>query len=408
VSPAQRLAVAAWVTFASASGSARPAAPTAATPTAAAPTAAAPTAATPTPAAPSAAAPTPAAPSAAAPTAAATIDPYAAVTPGRLLEFPADYGSHPEFRTEWWYITGWLKTARGESLGFQVTFFRTRPPLTGDNPSSFTPHQLLVAHCAISDPTLGHLWQDQRIRRAGLGLAEAKTGDTDVRIDDWTLERRAGEYRTHIPADDFALDLAFRTTQPPLLNGESGVSQKGPAAASASYYYSIPHLGVSGIVTRAGKPEPVSGEAWFDHEWSSEYLDSQAVGWDWIGIDLDDGGALMAFRIRDATGAARWAGGTYVGPDGRVQPLAPQDVSFTAVRSWVSPRTGIRYPVAWSVHAGTRDYELRPLMDDQENDTRLSTGAIYWEGAVRAFAAGQPVGRGYLELTGYGEKLKLR
>jgi len=340
--------------------------------------------------------------------AAAPAGSYAAVTPDRQIAFPADYGSHPEFRTEWWYITGWLTTARGESLGFQVTFFRTRPALGGDNPSGFTPHQLLVAHCAISDPALGHLWQDQRIRRAGLGLAEAKTGDTDVWIDDWRLERRNATYHTQVAADEFALDLDFRPTQPPMLNGQSGVSQKGPNSSSASYYYSIPHLAVGGTVTRAGRPAAVTGEAWLDHEWSSEYLDSEAVGWDWIGIDLDDGGALMAFRIRDAAGSARWAGGTYRGADGRVQALAAQDVGFTPGRSWISPRTGIHYPVDWHVRAGSRDYELRPLLDDQENDTRMSTGAIYWEGAVRAFAAGTPVGRGYLELTGYGDKLTLR
>jgi len=340
--------------------------------------------------------------------AASAPSPYAAVLAGRPIAFPADYGSHPDYRTEWWYITGWLSSTQRESLGFQVTFFRTRPALTADNPSGFTPHQLLVAHAAISDPRHPGLWQDQRLRRAGLGLADATIGDTGVFIDDWTLERRDGVYRTHIAGEDFGFDLAFRPTQAPLLNGQSGVSQKGPDSASASYYYSVPHLAVSGRIERAGVTDAVTGEAWLDHEWSSEYLDSVAVGWDWIGIDLDDGAALMAFRIRDAAGAARWAGGTYRSPDGRVQTLAAQDVAFSPQRFWVSPRTGIRYPVEWRVQAGVHELELQPLQDDQENDTRLSTGAIYWEGAVRAFAAGKAVGRGYLELTGYGDRLILR
>jgi predicted secreted hydrolase len=333
---------------------------------------------------------------------------YAAVTPGRALSFPADFGSHDAYRTEWWYVTGWLTTQSGESLGFQITFFRTKPAIDESNPSKFTPRQLLVVHCAISDPKLGSLWQDQRIRRAGLGLAEAKQGDTDVWVDDWSLKRKAGVYVAHILAENFSFDLTLTPTQPPLLNGESGVSRKGPAAESASYYYSLPHMQVSGQITRNGKSDPVHGESWFDHEWSSEYLDSQAVGWDWIGLNLADGGALMAFRIRGADGHTRWAGGTLRAADGGVRTLKPEEVEFHADRRWQSPRTGITYPVQWHVHAGPIDVELEPLMDDQENDTRLSTGAIYWEGAVRALDHSRLVGRGYLELTGYGEKLRLR
>jgi len=332
---------------------------------------------------------------------------YAPVTAGRSIAFPADYGSHPEFRTEWWYVTGWLKTSGGESLGFQVTFFRTKPAIDEANPSDLTARQLLIAHCAISDPKRGRLWQDQRIRRAGLGLAGAAEGDTHVWLNQWSLERQGAVYTTNIAAEDFTLDLRLTPTQPPMLNGDAGVSRKGPAVQSASYYYSLPHVAVSGAIARHGGEDRVTGEAWFDHEWSSEYLDPEAVGWDWIGINLDDGGALMAFRIRGADGSTRWAGGT-VRNGGGTQELHPAEVQFRAVRQWRSPRTGTVYPVQWLVRAGPLEMELAPLLDDQENDTRLSTGAIYWEGAVRAYSHGQPVGRGYLELTGYGERLKLR
>jgi predicted secreted hydrolase len=333
---------------------------------------------------------------------------YAAVTAGRPIEFPADFGSHPDFRTEWWYVTGWLTTARGEPLGFQITFFRTKPDIDANNPSAFAPRQLLIAHCAISDPRRGRLWQDQRIRRAGLGLAEAAVGDTDVRIDRWTLTRNSRAYGAAIDAEDFSLDLTLSETQAPLLNGDAGVSRKGPDPGAASYYYSLPHLKVAGAVARAGRRDQVTGEAWFDHEWSSEYLDAEAVGWDWIGINLDDGAALMAFRIRGAQGESRWAGGTLRSADGQVQILGSADVEFRGTRRWVSPRTAIAYPVQWQVRIGSREFDLEPLLDDQENDTRLSTGAIYWEGAVRAIEAHRPVGRGYLELTGYGERLRLR
>jgi predicted secreted hydrolase len=333
---------------------------------------------------------------------------YAPVVPGRPLVFPADYGSHPEFRTEWWYVTGWLHTEHGEPLGFQITFFRTKPDIDAANPSAFAPRQLLIAHCAISDPTRGHLWQDQKIRRAGLGLAESKTADTDVWVESWSLRRQDAVYRTRIDAEDFSLSLALEPTQAALLNGDAGFSRKDLAQRVASFYYSLPHLKVSGSIARGGAADKVSGEAWFDHEWSSEYLDPAAQGWDWTGINFADGGALMAFRIRGTQGMKRWAGGTYRAPDGHTQMLGPDDVDFVPQRQWLSPRTGIKYPVQWQVRAGGRRYVLRPLMDDQENDTRLSTGAIYWEGAVRAFNADQQLGQGYLELTGYGEKLQLR
>jgi predicted secreted hydrolase len=344
---------------------------------------------------------------------------YAPVTAGRPLVFPHDYGSHPQFRTEWWYVTGWLTTQQGESLGFQITFFRTKPNLDANNPSAFAPRQLLIAHCALSDPKRGRLWQDQRIRRAGLGLADAAEGDTDVWIERWSLKHEARRYSAKVDADDFSLDLALSETQPVLINGDDGVSRKGPESQAASYYYSLPHMRVAGSVSRNGAATKVTGEAWFDHEWSSEYLDAQATGWDWIGINLNDGSALMAFQIRGehANGASaragehadkRWAGGTFRSADGKMQILRPEDVDFRPGRRWVSPRTAIDYPVEWHVRAGSHEFDLKPLLDDQENDTRLSTGAIYWEGAVQAYEQSALAGRGYLELTGYGERLRLR
>lgn len=330
------------------------------------------------------------------------------VTPGSSLAFPKDLGSHPGFRTEWWYVTGWLNTPQGESLGFQITFFRSKPDIDENNPSAFTPRQLLIAHCALSDPKRGRLWQDQRIRRAGLGLAGASEGDTEVWIESWSLQHAAQSYVAKIDADEFSLDLKLSETQAVLINGEGGISRKGPEQHAASYYYSLPHMRVAGTVSRGAAKNQVSGQAWFDHEWSSSYLDADAAGWDWIGINLDDGAALMAFQIRGLDGEARWAGGTLRNADSSIQVLMPTDLAFQAGRHWQSPRTGIAYPVEWSVRAGKRQFQLKPLLDDQENDTRLSTGSIYWEGAVQAFEGEKSAGRGYLELTGYGQRLHLR
>ncbi|KPF65770.1 hydrolase, partial [alpha proteobacterium AAP81b] len=219
--------------------------------------------------------------------------PYPVVRPGVALSFPRDHGAHPDFRTEWWYATGWLTAASGKRLGFQVTFFRVRPGLGEDNPSAFAPRQIVFAHAALSDPALGRLRHGQKLARAGFGLASAATGDAALAIDDWRMARRRdGVWTARATASDFTLDLALTPTQPLLPQGQAGYSRKGADPASASYYYSIPHLRVAGAVTIDGKREAVTGTAWLDREWSSALLDARATGWDWLGLNMDDGAAL--------------------------------------------------------------------------------------------------------------------
>lgn len=330
----------------------------------------------------------------------------AAVTRGRELNFPRDHGSHPEFRVEWWYVTG-LVTVRGTPLGFQITFFRARTDRDSLNPSAFAPRQILIGHAALSDPGQQRLLHQQRAARAGFDLAEADTERTRVWIDGWRLEQTADGYRMLLPVDEFGFDFELVRTQPLLLNGEAGFSRKGPRPESASYYYSIPQLAVRGTVTRAGRAEGATGKAWLDHEWSSSYLDERASGWDWIGINFDDGSALMAFRIRALDGAPLWAGATLRDARGRTRTFQPQHVHFEPRRHWQSGRTGVRYPVAWDVVVGDARYTVEPLMDEQEQDARATTGTVYWEGAVELRQEGRRTGGGYLELTGYWRKLKL-
>ena len=332
---------------------------------------------------------------------------YAPVVPGYEIRFPHDHGAHPEFRTEWWYVTGALDEAAGRGYGFQITFFRARPELRHDNPSAFTPRQLLIAHAAFTDPQHGRLQHEERVARAGFGLAVAETGKTRVAIDDWSFEQQPGGYRATIAAREFRFDFSLAATQPPMLNGSGGLSRKGPQPDAASYYYSVPHLAVSGRWTRSGRQAPVRGTAWLDHEWSSSYLEPESAGWDWIGINGVDGSALMAFRMRAKEGGTRWAGATYRDAAGRTRVFDPNEIRFTATRQWRSPRTGTIYPVAMQVQVGDLAIAIEPLIDDQEHDTRLSTGTIYWEGAVQATRGGNLFGRGYLELTGYWRALKL-
>ncbi|MDX1375682.1 MAG: lipocalin-like domain-containing protein [Burkholderiales bacterium] len=332
---------------------------------------------------------------------------YPDVVP-RTLVFPRDHGAHPAFRIEWWYVTGWLGVrGRARDLGFQITFFRARNEYATDNPSRFTPRQILFAHAAIADPRHGRLQHDQRAARQGLGLAGAEASETGVWIDDWRFAQAAGGYAGEIPARAFTLRLDLATDRTPLLQGGDGVSRKGPRPQEASYYYSRPQLAVRGTLERGDEATSVSGRAWLDHEWSSAYLPPEAEGWDWIGINLDDGGALMAFVMRAKEGGVHYAGGTLAGADGARRVFGPQEVRFEPLRLWRSPRTGVEYPVAMHVTTGERSWTLEPLMDDQELDSRPSTGTIYWEGAVRVSREGREVGRGYLELTGYWKAMAL-
>jgi predicted secreted hydrolase len=337
---------------------------------------------------------------------------YPVVQAGTPLVFPRDHGAHPAHRIEWWYVTGWLDPRdAGGPLGVQITFFRLRPGID-ESPALFAPRQLLFAHAALADPAEGRLLHDERAARAGLGLATASEATTDVSMGDWRFALDGpARYVTRIPTRAFTLELAFEARTPILLQGDAGYSRKGPLPQQASHYYSRPHLAVSGRVVRGDRPREVGGIAWLDHEWSSEVMAPDAQGWDWTGINFDDGSALMAFRMRSRSGGLVWSAATLRTADGRVRTYRPEEIRFEPLRTWTSPRTNARYPVAMRVTVGDRIVTLAPLFDDQELDSRASTGTVYWEGAVRAHAGagadGAPVGRGYLELTGYQRRLVL-
>ena len=335
--------------------------------------------------------------------------PFAPVVPGRVLTFPADYGAHPGFKTEWWYVTGWLKSADGKPLGFQVTFFRSATGQGKDNPSAFAPRQLIIGHAALSDPALGKLVHDQRSMREGFGLAYAKGGNTDIKLDDWRMVRGPdGVYQVSIKSAQLNLELALVPGQALLVQGDGGYSRKGQNGAHASYYYSEPQLRVSGTAGVAGAPaRAVQGTAWLDHEWSSQALDPAAAGWDWVGANLADGSALMAFQIRGKQGGKLWAHATLRDKRGKVTRYLPEQVSFTPQAHWRSPRTNANYPVATTIVTGSTKWQITPLQQDQELDSRRSTGAVYWEGAVQVGRDGVPAGHGYLELVGYDRPMNL-
>ncbi|NDP39411.1 MAG: carotenoid 1,2-hydratase [Rhodoferax sp.] len=349
----------------------------------------------------------------------------------RRLQAPRDLGSHPDYAIEWWYLTGHARSGERD-FGFQVTFFRSRVPTTQAMRSRFAAKQLIFAHAAVTDVQGKKLWHDQRIARASgsteIDLAGASDADTELRLRDWSLKREAGlaapgvnagagrrsRYRAQVAGRDFSLDLQCTETQDWLLQGDGGLSRKGPQAAQASYYYSLPQLAVHGQITLQGQQFQLDVNApkaaWLDHEWSQSMLPAQAVGWDWIGMNLMDGSALTAFQLRDAAGKAVWAGGSFrpPAPGAPARDFAPGEVLFEPLRYWRSPLTQARYPVEWQVRTPVAVYRVQAVVDDQELDSRQSTGAVYWEGLSGLLdSQGKAVGRGYLEMTGYAGALRL-
>jgi predicted secreted hydrolase len=335
------------------------------------------------------------------------------------LRFPRDHGAHPLYRTEWWYVTGWLTEANGDSLGVQLTFFRSRTQHPPDNPSRFAPKQMLIAHAAIGARKHGQLIHEEVASIVMEPLSSFSQQDCRLSIrqygQQWLLERNPErdkqgdeQYRLLVSTPRLQMELTLATNQTPWLQGIDGYSQKGPLQHQASYYYSRPQLATTGRVAyrtgmKLSAPTEVRGNCWFDHEWSSDVLAPAAVGWDWLGLNMLDGSALTIFRIRrDVHSYAAWRAA-----NGEVKHYRP---IFVPGRLWTSKRTNASYPATWTITLGPQSLYIEPLMDDQELDGRRSTGIVYWEGAVlvrQADAGGKVLGRGYLELTGYDKPMRL-
>ena len=335
------------------------------------------------------------------------------------LSFPRDAGAHPDYKTEWWYVTGCINGDGGTPLfGFQVTFFRSRVTSTQAMQSRLAARQLIFAHAAVTDIRGKKLWHDQRVARASgaepgqnpIDTASASTLDTGITLKDWSLLRQKnGHLQAQVQGADFSMLLSLEESQPVLLQGSQGLSQKGPDPKQTSYYYSLPHLQVHGELILQGKRITVGAGslAWLDHEWSQEIMPPQAVGWDWIGINLLDGSALTAFRLRDKAGNAVWDGGSFRS-GGNLRKFSRGEAVFEPQHLWKSPLSQASYPVEWVVRTPMGLYTVRAVLYDQEMDSRMSTGAIYWEGLSEVFDGNQKlVGRGYLEMTGYAAPMRL-
>jgi len=334
------------------------------------------------------------------------------------FEFPLDHGPHPRYQTEWWYYTGNLASEDGTPYGYQFTIFRSAlTPEATERVSSYATNQIYMAHFALTDLRAKEHFSFERYSRGASGLAGA-SGDPSYKVwlEDWQIqELEAGRVQIQASADHedsgpIAIDLQLNETRAPLLHGNRGLSQKGLEAGNASYYYSLVGLETTGTVTSGSETVAITGMSWMDHEFGTSALSRDAVGWDWFSIQLDNDSpeksvAMMFAQIRNNDGSESGNfEGTIAYGDGRQQKITSADFSLEVQDTWTSPRTEISYPSQWQVKFPALDIELtlRPILADQE----MKVSFVYYEGAIEVVGemAGEPVtGRGYVELTGYGQ-----
>jgi predicted secreted hydrolase len=332
--------------------------------------------------------------------------------PGYTFSFPRDHFSHEDYRTEWWYYTGHLRTQTGEEYGYQVTFFRRGVAEAQANPSRWAAKNLYLAHFAISDIPRRSFRYFERVNRGSLGQAGASQKEIHIWVGDWQVTGDATAQHLRAQEGEFAVDLRLVSQKPPAINGENGVSQKGAGRGHASHYYSLTRLRTDGTLTVRGTTLPVTGLSWMDHEFGSTQLNPDQVGWDWFSLQLDDGTELMLYIIRKTDGRPDpYSSGTWVGTDGGTVHLRQQDFSVEVLDRWKNPRGRGHYPMKWrlGVPALEVNVTVTPAFPDQELDTAKSTQVIYWEGAVSAEGTvqGRPVkGWGYVEMTGYADSFR--
>lgn len=344
-------------------------------------------------------------------------DGFRSVTGPCGFSFPEDHGTHPGYRTEWWYYTGHLAGEAGGRFGFQLTFFRRqlRPsdaPLKWPAPASaWRTNQIYLAHAALTDLVGNRHVMAERASRESLGMAGARTDSAGTRVflHDWEAAIGATAHRLRMDDPAFGLDLTLTPTKGPVAHGQAGYSRKGDRPEQASCYYSFPRLTARGRVRIGESEQAVEGTAWMDHEFSTAPLAEGIMGWDWFSLQLDNRRELMMFRLRKADGGLHAASsGTLIDPAGHSLHLTGADLRTRVTRRWTSPETGATYPVEWQVDLPGHGIELKvaAALDSQEMITTGSTGVVYWEGSVSVqgrMEGAAVTGRGYMELTGYAD-----
>jgi predicted secreted hydrolase len=333
------------------------------------------------------------------------------------LKFPQDHGSHPGFRTEWWYYTGNLKSDQGNRYGYQLTFFRRQitPPGTETSapqpPSAWRTSQIYLAHAAVSDLDGGRYFSAELAARAALGMAGfQRKGDTiSVVLKEWATHITPSGHRLNAGSRDFSLTLDLKPGKPVAMHGEAGYSRKGSASDRASCYYSLTRLETRGVLTLGKQEIQVAGQSWMDHEFSTAPLEPGIIGWDWFSLQLSDHSEVMIYLLRKEDGSLHPASsGTYIDRQGRTRHLTGKEFRVKVDNRWKSPHSGGHYPSAWQIRVPSLEMELglTSNLADQEMRSPESTGVTYWEGSISISGAVGGIsvkGQGYAELTGYAE-----
>ena len=337
---------------------------------------------------------------------------YARARTPRAFSFPADHGPHPTFRTEWWYFTGNLTDPQERPFGFELAFFRIAlSPTRAASESAWRTQQLYMAHFALTDVAAKQFHAYERFSREALGLAGAKTDTLHVWLEDWSIEPQDPSgfpLRLRAAENNIALDLTLNPGKPPVLQGDQGLSQKSGEPGNASYYYSITRIPTSGLIRIDNQDLEIKGDSWLDREWSTSALGPDQVGWDWFALQLSDQREIMFYRLRQRDGKpSPFSAGSLIDAQGEVLRLNHKEVVIEALDQWASPVDGALYPARWrfKIPRQALELDIQPLLANQE----LNISVRYWEGAVRihGMAAGLPIeGRGYVELTGYGDPRK--
>jgi predicted secreted hydrolase len=341
---------------------------------------------------------------------AAQVEPYREAAAGYHYSFARDHFEHREFRTEWWYYTGNVHDAKGRRFGFELVFFRQgqrRGP--APNPSSWRVDDLYLAHLALTDIDGKRFYSHQRLNRAGPGMAGASFQEQRVWNRNWSATWQGDKKVLEATADEFHFRMELAAAKSPVVHGVDGVSQKGAAAGEASYYVSFTRLLVSGELVIGSERHTLTGTAWMDHEWFTNQLGKEQIGWDWFSVQLNDQTELMLFRLRRKDGSIdAHSSGTYIDRQGRARHLTNADFSLIPVTYWRSAHTSANYPVSWRIQIPSLGTELdvRASFDAQEMVSEDRTGPTYWEGAVTY--SGSAGGVGYLEMTGYDRPFQMK
>ncbi|OUR91502.1 hypothetical protein A9Q81_17695 [Gammaproteobacteria bacterium 42_54_T18] len=328
----------------------------------------------------------------------------------RALVFPKDHGPHPEYKNEWWYLTGNVHDENGRQFGYQVTFFRIALTAGTANPiahqSAWRTQQVWMAHFAITDIKKQHHVHGQRIVRQALNLAGASTEPVKIWLENWQLigqkdSQHGFPWQLSVQDEQMSVNFSLASHKPVVLQGDEGLSQKSPAFGNASYYYSLSRLQTQGRLNIGEHSYQVTGTSWLDREWGSSQLSDNQVGWDWFSIQLHDHQELMYYQLRTKDGQAHPSSqGKWINQTGMTQSIRPSDIQLTPL-AWWTAEDGKKFPIKWRLKYPSNNSDW--IIEAQVADQYMTTLVRYWEGTVTIVDAhtGQTLGVGYLEMTGY-------